>query len=139
MTRWLAMMALVLAGLSPAVGVTRGLPGTGGGCESDALCHEVVVQVSCCGESVETIYCRRSGGPCQCVAHPTREPVQPAPAPRPAPERDQWSAVPSQRPVVVRDAERSSVAARFGVPIGRSLVERLGHNGVQALLGVWRT
>jgi|GEM_PF-1336214 len=138
MIRWLVMAALVLAGLSPAWGVVRGLPGAGGGCEGDAACHEVVVQVSCCGERIETAYCRRSDGPCQCAAHPTREPVQPAPAPRPAPERDQFTAVPTQRPAVVRAGERE-IAARLVVPNGCSLLERLGHNGVQALWGVWRT
>ncbi|HRQ72420.1 MAG TPA: hypothetical protein PLU35_05260 [Phycisphaerales bacterium] len=138
MLRWLVISALVLVGLTPALGVLRGLPAVHGNCDGDSACHEIVVQVSCCGERIETAYCLRSEGPCRCVTAPKREPAKPTPAPRPAPERDQITAVPSQRTVEVRIAEPER-ATRSLEPCGISLVERLGHNGVQALIGVWRT
>ncbi|GIK18472.1 MAG: hypothetical protein DYG93_11745 [Leptolyngbya sp. PLA2] len=138
MFRWLAMAALVLAGIPPAWGVFRGLPGGDVDCEREAACHEVLVQVSCCGEQFETTYCRRSDGPCRCITTPTREPSKPAPAPRPSPERDQLMAVPAPRMAEARAGEPES-ATRSVEPCGRSLLERLGHNGVQALIGVWRT
>lgn len=132
------MSVLVLVGLSPAWGVVRGLPGGDGNCEGDPACHEIVVQVSCCGERIETPYCLRSEGPCRCVTAPTREPAKPAPAPHPSTERDQITAVQVQRTAEVRIVEPEP-ATRAIKPCGLSLLERLGHNGVQALIGVWRT
>lgn len=136
MTRVLAILVFVLAGV-PGLGV--GVLGALAPhqCESSG-CHVVAVEASCCSQSIETVYCPMSGGPCECATASLPEPRPRPDPPQPGPERDQIVAAP--RPAVRPIPILPTVARLPCVRAARlSLLAGMTHNDIQAFLGTWRT
>lgn len=138
MIRLIAILMIALAaGFS---GVGAGLVGeTAQGLTCGlADCHEVVVEVSCCGTTTVTDYCPKSDGPCRCSAAPLphRQPLPEGPLPRS--DRVSQTAVPNA-PVRVVPMTTSGTSCSRGSVQSLGRLAGLTHNEVQAVLGIWRT
>jgi hypothetical protein len=136
--RLIAILALVVAGLPPLVAAPRPLLPASASC-CDAACTHVVLQTTCCGEVIqETPMCPQSGGACGCG-------VRPAPESRPVPElppvnpgRSVVSSL-SPAPAVLSTVPELDAPLRVEAAVSSFPRSQRSHNGVQALLGVWRT
>jgi hypothetical protein len=132
MIRWLVILMLLVGGV-PRAGVAAAAAPGGGAC--GARCHERVVRTTCCGEVVEESACPMSGGACRCTSPVPGDRRGPS-TPLPRDGRDAPAAMPTAAPewkaARAEEAEASRPVVLGGPRVG------LSHNGVQALLGVWR-
>ncbi len=136
MIRFLVILALLWQPLTVFRTAASGAPGDGAHrCETS--CCNVVERTTCCGERIFAEYCSKSGGACNCVSVPDREP-------QPRPE------VPLSRVtielVIMASVDRpalawvSSDSARVSVLTTSWLtVSGRTHNEHQSFLGIWRT
>ncbi len=131
MTRLLATLTLILAGLSPwAIGLSEGMD-----CGEQA-CVVEVVQDSCCGEPSEPMYCPMSDGPCRCGISETPVPERQPPAPLPSTNHPTLVTVLTAPPIMVDLMSDETLHAKAsGLVLSPTFSS---HNQRQASLGVWR-
>tara|TARA_R110000782_G_scaffold57258_3_gene119541 strand:+ start:20445 stop:20891 length:447 start_codon:yes stop_codon:yes gene_type:complete len=144
MLRVLAITILIAAGL-PRLGV--GLVAGQDHC-GDTICHEPVIDMGCCGDSLpdecsdldcgSEAFCPVSEGPCKCGISETPAPDRLPDAPLPRTDRDSPTGLPNGPPKITPviepdDSTPSMVSLVAGLRTGKT------HNEVQALLGVWQT
>ena len=100
-------------------------------------CHEVIVEVSCCGTETVSTYCAMSNGPCTCGVKPIQDHSPDEPLPLPSRDRDSMQMV--RGPPTSIQFITTELPTRL-ISIARTGSIRAGfsHNQAQALLGVWQ-
>lgn len=133
------LLAILLLATSGMLRFPLAAGGVHGDCGHKACATDAVKTSGCCeSETLAPDFCPMSGGPCQCGVAPLPD-RQPAPdAPLPKTDRDSVTAVPA--PPIRVEFEIVSQRNSSGWSLSPlSLLARLTHNEIQALLGIWRT